>query len=175
VLFDTGFATHPSASETVSSDRDGSQLRNCRLTNVVRCLPPGNRPGPVEISNCADYLAHELDILWRPRVRSPRVVVALGGIAHRAIVAHQALRPRPRFSHGEVHALDKHLWLIDSYHPSRLNVNTGRITEQMLRNVFEDARAILEGTRPDTAVLDSTALDSTSHATTALDAKLVPA
>lgn len=142
VLFDTGFSTRASASESTAPPL---RLRNCRVTNIVRCLPPGNRPDTSEISNCADYLAHELATLWQPSVRAPRVVVALGGIAHGALVSQRQLRPRPRFAHGEVHELDRRLWLIDSYHPSRLNVNTGRVTEQMLKDVFEHAREILDG------------------------------
>jgi uracil-DNA glycosylase family 4 len=141
VLFETGFANRPGA-----SDRDdGLVLQGCRITNAVKCLPPGNRPLAAEIRNCRSYLKAEIDALWRPRVRKPRVLMALGRIAHEAIVSAVEPVANLRFGHGARYRLQDRLWLLDSYHPSRQNVNTHRLTRQMLCDVFESARQTLDG------------------------------
>ena len=141
VLFETGFANRPGG-----SDRDdGLVLRGCRITHAVKCLPPGNRPLAAEISNCRDYLEAEIDALWRPGVRKPRVLMALGRIAHEAIVSAVEPAAALRFGHGARYRLQHRLWLFDSYHPSRQNVNTHRLTRQMLSDVFESARQTLDG------------------------------
>jgi uracil-DNA glycosylase family 4 len=144
VLFETGFANRPDA----SGCDDGLALWGCRITNAVKCLPPGNRPVAAEISNCRSYLEAEIAALWRPGVRKPRVLMALGRIAHEAIVA--AVQPTVafRFGHGARYRLQDRLWLLDSYHPSRQNVNTHRLTRQMLVEVFEIARQTLDGSEP---------------------------
>lgn len=141
VLFETGFANRPIA----TAPGDGLVLRNCRITNAVKCLPPGNRPSVTEIANCGGYLRAELAAFWNTRMRAARVIVALGRIAHDAVTAQRGARPRPPFRHGVAHRLAPHLWLIASYHPSRQNVNTGRLTPAMLRAVFARARDLLDG------------------------------
>ena len=99
------------------------------ITNAVKCLPVANLPNTREIDNCRRFLAVELE--------PPRVILALGGIAHRAVLKalglHQSHHP---FSHGAVHELAPQV-LVDSYHCSRYNTQTGRLTEGMFRDVVE--------------------------------------
>lgn len=144
ILFATGFANRPDS----SGCDDGLVLQGCRITNAVKCLPPGNRPLAAEISNCREYLDAEINALWRPGVRKPRALMALGRIAHEAIVSVIQPAAALRFGHGAQHRLADRLWLLDSYHPSRQNVNTGRLTRQMLCDVFEMARQTLDGSEP---------------------------
>lgn len=130
-----GFATRP---ESVGA-RDGLRLVNCRISNAVKCLPPGNRPRPDEVRRCNRYLERELAVL-----RPGAVVVALGAIAHAAVLQATGQRPASaRFSHGAEHRLASGLTLLDSYHCSRLNTNTGRLTEPMFRTVFARARHLI--------------------------------
>lgn len=113
---------------------DGLELIDCRITNAVRCLPPQNKPTGAEIKACADFLVGEL-------ASGPRAVLALGRIAHEAIlrVTGQKLRDFP-FAHCARHALPG-FRLYDSYHCSRYNTNTGRLTPQMFDDVFAAIRA----------------------------------
>ncbi|HXH08065.1 MAG TPA: uracil-DNA glycosylase [Vicinamibacterales bacterium] len=132
----TGFASQPT-----SRDRDdGLRLRDAYITAVVRCAPPGNRPTPAEIAACAAHLEAELAAL-----PSVRVIVALGRIAFDACWAllerrGLARRPRPPFAHGLVCPAPGGPTIIASYHPSRQNTQTGRLTPSMLRAVFRNAR-----------------------------------
>jgi uracil-DNA glycosylase family 4 len=113
---------------------DGLTLVNCRITNAVRCVPPENRPDLKEISACNAFLAGELK-----RLRRLKAVLALGSIAHQAVlVALGERRAAWPFAHGAVHALSSGLLLADSYHCSRLNTNTGRLTPEMFESVFEE-------------------------------------
>jgi uracil-DNA glycosylase len=119
---------------------DGLMLVGCRITNAVKCLPPQNKPFPVEIANCNSYLAADLATLPRGAA-----VLALGRIAHEATVRALGLKPRDFvFAHGARHRLDAPapgIALFDSYHCSRYNTNTRRLTPEMFRSVF-DAIAI---------------------------------
>lgn len=125
-----------------TSDPFSATLRNARITNAVRCLPPGNRPKPEEVRRCSGYLAHELRQLWRPSARKPRCVLALGRIAHDAVGI--ALERRlPAFGHGNEVSLEDGFLLLDTYHPSRQNTNTGRLTAQMLDDILRRAAARL--------------------------------
>lgn len=111
-----------------ATPEDGLTLRDCRVTNAVRCVPPGNLPLPVEVRTCNHFLAAEMAAM--PRLRG---VLALGGVAHQAVLRARGLRPsRVPFQHGALHALDG-LLLADSYHVSRLNTNTGRLTAAMFQ------------------------------------------
>jgi uracil-DNA glycosylase family 4 len=113
---------------------DGLTLVNCRVTNAVRCVPPGNLPTPAEAAACNVFLSNEIIAM-----RRLRGVLALGGTAHNAVLRAQGLRPaRMPFRHGSIHALPCGRLLADSYHVSRLNTNTGRLTETMFRSVVED-------------------------------------
>jgi uracil-DNA glycosylase family 4 len=136
-LHEAGFATRP-----VSVARgDGLELVDCRISNAVKCLPPGNRPLPEEVRRCNRYLVRELATLSRGAV-----VVALGTVAHAAVLRALTLRVAARrFAHGAEHGLPGGLTLIDSYHCSRLNTNTGRLTPAMFRRIFARARHLLDG------------------------------
>lgn len=106
---------------------------DCRVTNAVRCVPPANLPTPAEINTCNRYLAAEIAAM--PRLRG---VLALGGTAHNAVLRVHGLRPaRVPFKHGAIHDLPDGRVLADSYHVSRLNTNTGRLTEAMFHTVVE--------------------------------------
>ena len=108
---------------------DGLCLVDCRVTNAVRCVPPGNLPTPLEISTCNRFLTAEIAAMKRLRG-----VLALGGTAHAAMLRAYGIRPtRAAFRHGEIHALPDGRLLADSYHVSRLNTNTGRLTESMFQ------------------------------------------
>jgi uracil-DNA glycosylase family 4 len=134
-LFDFGFSNQPGATHP----RDGLQLRDCRITNAVKCLPPDNKPKGEEVAFCNGFLRAELRRLPRPAV-----VIALGAIAHGAVLRSLDLtRSRHRFSHGAEHRLGD-IVLLDSYHCSRYNTNTRRLTEPMFRSVFARARALLD-------------------------------
>ena len=110
---------------------DGLMLRDCRVTNAVRCVPPGNLPVPKEIGTCNPFLVAELAAM--PRLRA---VLALGGVAHAAVLRANGLRAsHVVFKHGAVHRLPSGLLLADSYHVSRLNTNTGRLTTAMFETV----------------------------------------
>jgi uracil-DNA glycosylase family 4 len=105
---------------------DGLRLLGVRITNAVRCVPPANAPRPDEIRRCNDYLAHELETL------APRAVLALGHVAHAAVLRAVGIRPsRSAFAHGALHDLTPTLALVDSYHCSRYNTQTGRLTDAM--------------------------------------------
>ncbi len=139
---------HDFASRPTSERRDdGLGLTDAYITAVARCAPPDNRPTPAEIANCHAHLVAELAAL--PRVR---VIVALGRIAFDAcwrLAADRGVRPRPapRFGHGLVYDIDGLPAVIASFHPSRQNTNTGRLTPQMLADVFAKAHAIAEAAR----------------------------
>lgn len=133
-LYDFGFASQPQ-----SERNDTLVLRGCRITNAVKCLPPQNKPTPAEIRVCNGYLRAELAALpARP------VVLALGRIAHDAALRASDSRPADHvFAHGAEHSLHNGLRLIDSYHCSRYNTQTRRLTETMFRDVVSRARNLL--------------------------------
>jgi len=115
---------------------DGLTLTDCRITNTVKCLPPGNKPTTAEVRTCCAYLARELAQL------PPRVVLALGRVGHDAVLRAQGLRlNRFPFSHAAVHRPPVGPVLVDSYHCSRYNTQTGRLTPAMFDRVFETALA----------------------------------
>jgi uracil-DNA glycosylase family 4 len=106
---------------------DGLRPRDCRITNAVRCVPPGNLPTPAEINACNGFLAGELAAM--PKLRA---ILALGLVAHKAVLKARGLKAsHTAFRHGAIHALPDGLLLANSYHVSRLNTNTGRLTEAM--------------------------------------------
>lgn len=131
-----GFASAP---RSVSRD-DDLQLINCRLTNAVRCLPPENKPTPAEVRQCGVFLLREIE------QARPRVIVALGRVAHDAVLTNlQRITPDLRradwsFGHGALHRIPAAPVLIDSYHPSRYNTQTGRLTPAMFSDIFRMAR-----------------------------------
>jgi uracil-DNA glycosylase family 4 len=111
---------------------DKLQLFDCRVTNAVKCLPPKNRPDAAEIATCNDYLAAEL------RALAPGgAILALGAIAHRAVLLASIMKPASfAFGHGARHALPGGSMLFDSYHCSRYNTQTKRLTDTMFESVF---------------------------------------
>jgi uracil-DNA glycosylase family 4 len=118
---------------------DGLVLVDCRIINAVRCVPPENKPTPKEVATCRDFLKDEM-----ARMSRLRAVVALGRIAHDSVIAALGGRlSAHRFGHGAVHAIAD-LSLTDSYHCSRYNTNTGRLSEKMFRDVFAAVRAQLD-------------------------------
>lgn len=116
---------------------DGLQLVDCMITNAVRCVPPENKPIGAEIKACQPFLEGRFKAL--PRLTH---LVALGGIAHNAVLTTLGLRKALyKFGHGARHELgDTGLVMIDSYHCSRYNTNTGRLTEAMFHDVFRAVR-----------------------------------
>jgi uracil-DNA glycosylase family 4 len=123
-------------SAPTSVDRfDGLRLVGARITNAVKCLPPDNKPLPVEIRTCNRYLTAELEAL-----ESVRAVLALGLVAHEAVLIASGLkRGAAKFAHGAEHELPGGRQLVDSYHCSRYNTQTRRLTPAMFRTVLERA------------------------------------
>jgi len=119
---------------------DGFTLTDCRITNAVRCVPPENKPTGPEIAACRPFLAAEMAAM--PNLA---IVLALGTLAHKSILAALGHRQSAvPFVHGAVHRLDG-VALADSYHCSRYNTNTGRLTEAMFKSVFAEIRQRLDG------------------------------
>jgi uracil-DNA glycosylase family 4 len=120
---------------------DGLQLHRARITNAVRCVPPQNKPEAAEIAACRPFLAAEL-AAWR----SVKAILALGAIAHHAVLATKGLRRAAfPFTHAAMHPLPDGIVLADSYHCSRLNTNTGRLTEPMFERVIAEIAERLGG------------------------------
>ena len=118
---------------------DGLELIDCRITTAVKCLPPDNKPVGAEINTCNAFLANELQLL-----PAGSVVVALGGIAHRAIVKAMGLRQADfKFGHAALHDLGA-FRVLDSYHCSRYNTNTRRLTAEMFDAIFAEVRNLLD-------------------------------
>jgi uracil-DNA glycosylase family 4 len=131
-LHEFGFASAP---ESRAGD-DGLELFDCRVTNAVKCLPPANKPTGAEARTCNGYLAAELDH------HPPRVIIALGRVAHDAILRALGARLRDHpFVHGHEHFIHAHAPVVlDCYHCSRYNTQTRRLTEPMFRDIFRRAR-----------------------------------
>ncbi len=130
-----GFASAP---ESVSAD-DSLLLNDCRITNAVKCLPPQNKPTTDEIRTCNAFLEAELNAL-----PEGAVVLALGTIAHNAVLRASGLKlSQYRFGHNVLHELPGSRRLLDSYHCSRYNTQTRRLTPEMFDAVFEKAGSLL--------------------------------
>lgn len=135
-----GFANQ----STTRHKADGLELLDAFIAATVRCAPPDNKPTPEEIARCERHLAAEFDAL-----PNAKVIVALGRIAwdatFRLLARRRGLivRPRPAFAHGAMVRLPNGPTIIGSFHPSRQNTNTGRLTRRMMRDVFRQARAAL--------------------------------
>ncbi len=137
-LYKYGFS-----SRAKSEKDDDLELQDCRITNAVKCLPPQNKPQPSEVRQCNAYLSRELSGL-----EAGSAVLALGLIAHNAVLAalKQKAGKHP-FGHGAIHDLPGGLMLYDSYHCSRYNTQTKRLTPEMFESVFRDIREYL-GRKP---------------------------
>jgi uracil-DNA glycosylase len=134
------------ASQADSNARDdGMRLTDCYISAAARCAPPGNKPTQDEFDACQPFLESELRLLKRVQV-----VFALGLIAHRQWLraagwwGKLARRDRPKFAHGALETLPDGIRLVSSYHPSRQNTNTGRLTRQMWYGVFRKVRRELD-------------------------------
>lgn len=120
---------------------DGLRLVDCRIANGVRCVPPENKPIGTEIAACRPFLVSEIAAM-----KNLRVVVALGGIAHNTVLTTLGQRRAAyKFAHEAIHKLSNGLVLADSYHCSRYNTNTGRLTKTMFEDVFSRIRQTLAG------------------------------
>jgi len=137
-----GFASQPGS----RSADDGLTLTDCYITAAARCAPPGNTPTRQEFDNCRPYLERELRLL--PTVR---VVLALGRIGHEAWLRASGwwtrlpARRRPRFGHGLVARMPDGMRLVCTYHPSRQNTNTGKLTRRMWYGVFRRVKGLIDG------------------------------
>ena len=128
-LYKFGFANKP---ESVSAD-DDLKLTNCRITNAVKCVPPANKPTTEEIKICNTYLKNELLAL-----PSGNIILALGKIAHDSIIRSFDLKlSQHPFGHENIHQIGNGLTLIDSYHCSRYNTQTKRLTQKQFEKVFK--------------------------------------
>ena len=142
-LYKAGFASQP---KSISMD-DGLEINDLFITAVCRCAPPQNRPTQQEIENCRDFLMREKELMV-----NLQGIVALGSIAFNESLSLLAasygcdIKPKPRFSHGGLYFADHNSapWLLASYHPSRQNTQTGRLTESMFGEIWETALRLLE-------------------------------
>ena len=132
LLYKTLYKFRFSNLETSQSVGDNLILKNCSITNAVKCLPPDNKPNQEEINNCNKFLRSEIN-----QLRQGSILLALGLIAHNAIITALNLTKKEyKFSHGKRHNLSDNLVLYDSYHCSRYNTQTKRLTEKMFEEVF---------------------------------------
>jgi uracil-DNA glycosylase family 4 len=123
---------YASAARSVSAD-DGLRLKGCRITNAVKCLPPGNKPTGLEINTCNSFLAAELAAL-----PASTIILALGNVAHQAVLKALKLKlGNYKFGHAARHVLPNGQVFYDSYHCSRYNTQTKRLSAAMFHAVFE--------------------------------------
>jgi uracil-DNA glycosylase family 4 len=143
-LHQFGFATAAEALDAAGQANPELTLRDCRITNAVRCLPPQNKPEPAEVKQCNSYLAGELAGLPQGAA-----VLALGTVAHNAVLRAQGVRNKDyAFAHGARHELPNGIRLYDSYHCSRYNTQTKRLNEQMFHAVFSAITEYLHSLEP---------------------------
>lgn len=140
LLFETLYKFGFTNKATSVSLNDGMTLNACRITNAVKCLPPQNKPLTQEINQCNRFLRQEIKLL-----AGGSIILALGVIAHNAVVkALQLTNKHYRFAHHAKHQLLGGLRLIDSYHCSRYNTQTRRLTAEMFEQVFADIKQGLD-------------------------------
>ena len=132
MLYQYGFSNKP---ESVHL-KDGLKLKQARITNAVKCLPPDNKPIGEEVNACNSYLAEELKVIDKKAI-----IICLGLISHKAVIKALGLRQKDYpFEHGRAHELENGKCILDSYHCSRYNTNTGRLTEEMFSAIFKQAQ-----------------------------------
>ena len=139
-LYRTGLASQPT-----SKDRgDGLTLNDMWITAACRCVPPGNKPLRQEVMNCQGWLAHDIEGL-----RNAKLVLALGSIAHNSYLeflkgqGREVIKARYKFAHGALHQFEDALPMLDSYHVSIQNTNTGKLTPAMFDAVLEQAKRLV--------------------------------
>jgi len=134
-LYRAGFASQPNS----VSREDGLILTNLYTSPVCRCAPPDNKPTPQELANCQPFLERELELI------QPKVIVALGRIAFDGILRNFSIKDHSMsFAHNAIYQLPSASWLVCSYHPSRQNTQTGRLTVEMFDQVWKTVRGLLE-------------------------------
>jgi uracil-DNA glycosylase family 4 len=134
-LYRAGFANQPSA----ESRSDGLILKDMYITASGRCAPPKNKPTSDELNNCQPYLERELEIL------KPKVIVCLGRIAFERILRiYSARKSDFKFGHGAAYQLENGTWLLSSYHPSQQNTLTGKLTVEMIDDIWKKAKELLK-------------------------------
>jgi uracil-DNA glycosylase family 4 len=142
ILYETGFANQPDATRA----GDGLQLKDLYITAAARCAPPDNKPLPLELANCSEYLDREMDGLKRLKV-----VVVLGKIAFDAYLNYlkrrgQLASRKPYiFRHGAKYQMPDGKTLLASYHPSNQNTQTGKLTREMFVRIFKEAALLADG------------------------------
>ena len=135
-LFNFGYSNQI-ASESLN---DGLKLKNCRITNAVKCLPPQNKPTGTEINQCNHFLSEEIKTL-----PDKAVIMALGTIAHQAVLKAYGLKlSAAKFGHNKQYQLPDGRMLVSSYHCSRYNVQTKRLTREMFADVFNTIKLLIE-------------------------------
>ena len=135
-LFEFGYSNRAES----TARNDGLELYNCRITNAVKCLPPQNKPRPDEIRQCNSYLRNEL-----AQLHDGSVIIGLGKIAHDAVLRALGLRLASYpFGHGHSHRFADGKLLVDSYHCSRYNTQTRRLTGEMFADIFRGVRELVE-------------------------------
>jgi len=138
LLYESLHALGLSSAPTSTDRADGLKLNGVRITNAVKCLPPENKPLPAEIRTCNQYLAAELE-----KLSSVKAVLALGTVAHEAtLVASGLKKSAAKFGHANEHELPGGIHLVDSYHCSRYNTQTRRLTTEMFRQVLGRAATL---------------------------------
>lgn len=138
LLYETLYHFGLSSAPVSSGPGDGLELYDCRISNAVKCLPPANKPSTAEAKACRGYLEAELEAY------PPQVILALGRVGHdAALAALGQVRSRWPFAHAAVHRPEGTPVIVDSYHCSRYNTQTGRLTEEMFRDAFREALALV--------------------------------
>ena len=135
-LYEYGFST--------SVDAERAHLQGAVITNIVKCLPPKNRPSGSEKRQCEAFLRQELAQFSPSKKAKPRVVLCLGKDSYESVVSVTGAARKP-FVHDQRIELAKNYHLVSSFHPSRLNVNTGRLTRLMFNDMFSNIKALLDG------------------------------
>ena len=139
LLYETLYKFNYSNSPESVSNNDKLKLKQCRITNAVKCLPPANKPTGQEINTCNAFLVNELNSLSKGTV-----ILALGGIAHKAVLRALKLKQGDYpFGHATKYSLTDEQWLVSSYHCSRYNTQTKRLTTDMFHDVFKQIDKLL--------------------------------
>lgn len=140
LLYETLHKFNYSSHAVSKSRNDSLKLKNCRITNAVKCVPPVNKPTIDEIKTCNNYLKNELQGL-----KNGNVILALGKIAHDAVLRAFNLKlSQYPFGHANLYKLDNSIHLLDSYHCSRYNTQTKRLTQKQFEAIFRKAKSILD-------------------------------
>ena len=135
-LYEYGFSNN--------SDPERANLQGAVITNIVKCLPPKNRPSGMEKRQCEGFLRQELAQFSPSKNAKPRVVLCLGRDAYESVVSVTGAAKKP-FAHDQRIKLAENYHLVSSFHPSRLNVNTGRLTRAMFNDMFSNINTLLDG------------------------------